>query len=256
MFSKAVVQSGRFVQMPASAQALYFQLGMCADDDGAVEAVPVMRLINAVEDDLRLLVTKGYVKILNSDMALYIMDWNRNNTIRQDRYHESFYHDLIVQLLDAGTAGGDLPEGGIPTVNHMSTDGQQNVDQRLPEVRLGKGSIGKGSIGEGRGSAEGGKAPAAPSGAGHTHSRFEKPLLEDVKELFIEQGSTSYQAERFFNYYESNGWKVGRDPMKNWKAAARNWILRDRNETVRNSRKSEEETASMKALKEFLQGGA
>jgi hypothetical protein len=32
------------------------------------------------------------------------------------------------------------------------------------------------------------------------------------------------EAEKFVNYYESNGWKVGKNPMKNWRASANNWI--------------------------------
>lgn len=52
---------------------------------------------------------------------------------------------------------------------------------------------------------------------------FEKPTLEQVGWYFEEKGHPD-QAERFFNYYESNGWKVGKNPMKNWKAAVNNWI--------------------------------
>jgi hypothetical protein len=50
--------------------------------------------------------------------------------------------------------------------------------------------------------------------------------LEAVKAFFTEQKSSSNEAEKFFNYFQSNGWKVGgRAPMKDWKAAARNWLL-------------------------------
>jgi uncharacterized protein YdaU (DUF1376 family) len=54
-----------------------------------------------------------------------------------------------------------------------------------------------------------------------------KCKLEEVLEYFsirlgMEQGKI--EGEKFFNYYESNGWKVGKNPMKNWKAAANNWI--------------------------------
>jgi hypothetical protein len=48
--------------------------------------------------------------------------------------------------------------------------------------------------------------------------------LESVIEAFEAVGSDSDQAERFWNYYESKGWKVGGSPMKDWKAAARNWL--------------------------------
>ena len=61
-------------------------------------------------------------------------------------------------------------------------------------------------------------------------SRFSPPDVETVKNYFAEKGGTEGQAIRFHAYYESNGWKVGRNPMKNWKPAASGWISRDRDE--------------------------
>ena len=52
--------------------------------------------------------------------------------------------------------------------------------------------------------------------------KFENALEYFSIRLGIEQGKI--ESEKFFNYYESNGWKVGKNPMKNWKAAANNWI--------------------------------
>ncbi len=52
------------------------------------------------------------------------------------------------------------------------------------------------------------------------------PSFEYLKIYFDEKGFTSVEAEKFYNYYQSNGWLVGgRTKMKDWKAAARNWIL-------------------------------
>ena len=59
-----------------------------------------------------------------------------------------------------------------------------------------------------------------------------RPTLEDVQEYISEKGY-SVDAERFYSYYESNGWKVGKNPMKNWKAAVATW---QRSETGRSSR--------------------
>lgn len=69
MFSKRIVGATRFVRMPATSQNLYFHLGINADDDGVVEAYPVMRMIGASDDDLRVLVAKEFVTILNDDYA-------------------------------------------------------------------------------------------------------------------------------------------------------------------------------------------
>jgi hypothetical protein len=52
------------------------------------------------------------------------------------------------------------------------------------------------------------------------------PSLDLVKEFFLFQESSEFEAERFFNYYSSNGWLIGgKTKMKDWKASARNWIL-------------------------------
>lgn len=52
------------------------------------------------------------------------------------------------------------------------------------------------------------------------------PPLETVKSYFLQKQSTELEAEKFFNHFQSNGWLVGgRTKMKNWHAAARNWIL-------------------------------
>ena len=53
-------------------------------------------------------------------------------------------------------------------------------------------------------------------------SRFIKPSIQEVKD-YILSSSYSVDAERFYNYYEANGWKVGRNAMKDWKAAVRTW---------------------------------
>ena len=56
-----------------------------------------------------------------------------------------------------------------------------------------------------------------------------KPTLEEAQIYFLEKNFTEIEAQRFFNYFESNGWLVGgRTKMKDWKAAARNWMLNAR----------------------------
>lgn len=52
--------------------------------------------------------------------------------------------------------------------------------------------------------------------------RFTKPTIEDIKEYCIERNNF-VDAEKFFDYYSSNGWKVGKNPMKDWKASVRTW---------------------------------
>lgn len=52
---------------------------------------------------------------------------------------------------------------------------------------------------------------------------FKKPTLEEIKLHYSKSGLPMSEAEKFFNYYTSNGWRVGKNPMKNWHGAAANW---------------------------------
>ena len=61
-----------------------------------------------------------------------------------------------------------------------------------------------------------------------TKVSFVRPELFVLQNYFEELGSLT-EAEGFFNYYESNGWRVGKNPMKDWKAASRNWIKNSKN---------------------------
>lgn len=69
-------------------------------------------------------------------------------------------------------------------------------------------------------------ASASPSP--RASKRFSPPELEEIEAYFAEKGGTAAQAERFRDFYVSNGWKVGKNPMKSWKAAASGWMSRDK----------------------------
>ena len=56
---------------------------------------------------------------------------------------------------------------------------------------------------------------------------FSVPSVEDVMAYAESIGHPDFNANKFINYYESKAWKVGKSPMKDWKAAVRNWILMD-----------------------------
>lgn len=99
MVSNKIIDSARFIKMPISSQALYFHLIAKGDDDGVVEAFNVMRMIGATEDDLKVLVSKGFVVVLNEDLVSYIADWKEHNLIRADRKIDSIYKDLLLQIV-------------------------------------------------------------------------------------------------------------------------------------------------------------
>ena len=56
-----------------------------------------------------------------------------------------------------------------------------------------------------------------------TNSRFTPPTREEAAAYVKEQGLTRVDLDKFFDYYQSNGWKVGKNPMRDWKAVLRNW---------------------------------
>jgi len=89
MFAKSVISSARFLRMPSTSRLLYYDLGMSADDDGVVEAFTVMRTTGATEDDLRVLVSKGFVVVLNEDLVTYITDWTRK--VYDFRFNQLIY---------------------------------------------------------------------------------------------------------------------------------------------------------------------
>ena len=69
-------------------------------------------------------------------------------------------------------------------------------------------------------------AEAKPAEPALARKRFVKPELEEIREFCFEK-NINIDVDRFFNYYESKGWKVGVSPMKDWKAAVRNWEKND-----------------------------
>lgn len=91
MFSLDVIDTDNFLEMPVTTQALYFHLGMRADDDGFVSSPKkIMKIIGCKEDDLKVLITKGYVIPFESGIVV-IRHWKQQNYIQSDRYRKTKY---------------------------------------------------------------------------------------------------------------------------------------------------------------------
>ncbi len=90
MFSAQIVTTDAFLEMPLTTQALYFHLGMSADDDGFVSPRKVLRMTGAGEDDLKVLLAKGFVIPFQSGVIV-ITHWKQNNYLRNDRYTPTIY---------------------------------------------------------------------------------------------------------------------------------------------------------------------
>ena len=130
MFSLDVVDTDRFLDMSASAQALYFHLGMRADDDGFVSSPrKIAKASNCGLDDLTLLAAKGFIIPFESGVVV-VTHWKENNYIRADRYKPTRYTKEAEMLEKIGDVY-QLSTTGIPTDNQM-------VDTWDTQDRLGK----------------------------------------------------------------------------------------------------------------------
>ena len=91
MFSLDVVNTDLFLDMPVSAQCLYFHLGMRADDDGFIASPKqIMRMATCTQDDMKILVSKGFVIPFESGIVV-IRHWKQHNYIQSDRYRKTKY---------------------------------------------------------------------------------------------------------------------------------------------------------------------
>ena len=143
MFSKEITSSARFLKMPSETQALYFHLCMNADDDWVVEAFSVMRFVWSPEDNLKLLVAKDFVKVLNDDLVTYITNWKDHNLIRADRKIDSIYKNLLLQILPNIETIVPKKRADVAKRNQEALDNQwtDNGPLSIGQDRIGKGSI-------------------------------------------------------------------------------------------------------------------
>ena len=111
MFTQKIIDSDAFLDMPLSAQALYFHLNMRADDDGFVNNPrKITRYVSASEDDLKLLLIKRFI-IGFSSGVIVIKHWRMHNTLKSDRYHPTDYQEELAQLgIKPNKAYTDHPE--------------------------------------------------------------------------------------------------------------------------------------------------
>lgn len=120
MFSLDIVDTDRFLEMPATTQLLYFHLGMRADDDGFVSSPKrITKMMGCNDDDLKLLIAKAYLIPFDNGVVV-ISDWNVNNWIRPDRKHETrFFQEK--SLLELCNDKYILSDGLQPSGNQVTT---------------------------------------------------------------------------------------------------------------------------------------
>jgi hypothetical protein len=122
----------------------------------------------------------------------------------------------------------------ISIVNYSKFQDKNSLDSTGDDTSNGTSdSTGDGtSDGTGIKSSKIGKSKES---TGRTKQTFSKPSLEEVT-AYCQERANGVDPNRFINYYESNGWKVGKNQMKDWKAGVRNWERNDR-EVPKNNQK-------------------
>ena len=151
MFSDKVVETDKFLDMPVSTQNLYFHLLMHADDDGFLgNPKTITRSIGAHQDDLKLLIEKGYLFVFE-DGAIAIKDWFIHNYIPKDRYHETVYKEDKKKLEVTETQQYRLvtrkpivqDTESKQVVDNMDTSCIQDDNKVYTEVKLSKDKLSK-----------------------------------------------------------------------------------------------------------------
>jgi hypothetical protein len=208
MFSKVVTNSDSFLDMPGSSQALYFHLGMNADDDGFVQARTIVRQVGANPDDLKLLLAKGFL-ISFEDGVIVVKDWKVNNEIRVDRYKETFYvqHKSLLReneqkQYEIASSVGSTKK--IPVVIPTVLPSGDNLDT---QVRLGKVRLGD----------------TAPTQNYRRIDDIGAETLKEIAEMYeIEVKTAQMVWENCKGWYIEKGKKAA-----NYKQALQNWVRKD-----------------------------
>ncbi len=230
MFSIDVVGTDHFTDLRFSERLLYFYLVLYADDDGFCRAPKkVQRAYGFTADDFEGLIRAGYVISFENGPAVDVY-WRTNNLIRPDRYKPTVFQTEMGSLVRENgrySIRDPSKNPGIPTVNQTDTNGIPTANQMEPQVKLSKDSIGQDNSGEREGKVEEGQVNFHSPAAEESQIPFTPPTVSEVTAFSTEQG-LAMDPEQFVNHYTANGWKVGQNPMVDWKAAVRTWARRER----------------------------
>ena len=205
MFNVDIVGSDAFLDLPHTAQALYFQLGMRADDDGFVgNPKTIQRIAGTNASDLELLVKKRFLLQFPSGVVV-IKHWKINNDIKKDRYSPTVYTDEFQMLSTKENKAYTERNANVST---LDTERVQNVSNLDTQYSIDKDRLDKDSIDKEK----------------HTHGFFSNVLLTDdeLQKLSSEIPNLDDYIERLSNYLANN-----KKEYKSHCATIRNWHRRD-----------------------------
>lgn len=199
MFAKTIIDSDAFLDMPLSAQALYFHLSMRADDDGFVNnPKKIQRMVGASDDDCKLLVMKRFIITFDSGIIV-IKHWKIHNYIQKDRYKETVY----------------LQEKSTLTLNENNayTECIQDVSKLEAQDSIGKYSI----VEDNKEKINKKEKPKK------TQKEFTPPTYDEVLAYAKVRGREDL-ATKFYDYFSAGEWVDSKgQKVRNWKQKFITW---------------------------------
>ena len=102
MISLDIVDTGKFLEMPVTSRCLYYELLVRADDEGFIgNPKRLIRMLNFSEDDLSILIIKGFIIPFETGVIV-ITHWKMQNNIRSDRFTPTIYREEKLILHQKG----------------------------------------------------------------------------------------------------------------------------------------------------------
>ena len=185
-FSRSFLQGSLFRELSSPAQQLYMLLTYEADNAGFVEDPSyVSRKLGYSEDDLAELIEKGFLLPVDPDVVL-ITHWFRNNHVRQERRGKTAFQDLLSCV----TLENDIYQLIEPPKQKKKAPAPKEKKPASAEAKPAK--------------------------------RFIQPTIDEVRS-FIREKNFSVDADAWYSHYEANGWMVGKNKMKDWRASVNYW---------------------------------
>lgn len=216
MFAKTIIDSDAFLDMPLSAQALYFHLSMRADDDGFINnPKKIQRMIGASDDDCKLLIMKQFIIPFENGIVV-IKHWRIHNYIQKDRYTPTIYQaEKSMLTVNKNREYTECIQNGYNLDTQVSID-KDSIDKN----RLDKDSL---ELGKNSKDCE---PQAATTPTRHKYGEYKNVLLSDVDmEKLKSEFPDDYnnRIERLSEYIASTG-KV----YKNHLATIRCWARKEK----------------------------
>ena len=232
MFSKTIIDSDMFLDMPLSTQALYFHLSMRADDEGFINnPKKIQRMIGASDDDMKVLIAKQFIIPFDSGIVV-IKHWRIHNYIQKDRFKPTIYENEKSYITEKN---GIYDLNKISNVSEMyptciQNGYQMDTQDRLGKDRLDKDNIGKDSIASVEASPT--TELTTPTNTKqkevkHKHGEYLHVLLTDKQYTSLVERYGQTIIDGYIQKIDEWIQLKGKSPYKDFNLAIQNWLKKD-----------------------------